>query len=199
MKKLIRSLALLVALLMLTSFALCSCDSLSGVIDDIRDILLNQDVEKEEDKDFEKNPEEDSEDEETPGTEETPDDEDTTPEETPEDGEEDEGEEPELNIITIAEAIEICAQYNGAPSTERYYIRGIIETVTNAAYGAMKIKDEDKKAAALLATGVRQCVECGCCSYVCPAHRPVLQTNDEARSFLKKYAAAQKEKVGGAK
>ena len=64
---------------------------------------------------------------------------------------------------------------------------------------AMNIKDEDKKAAALIATGVRQCVECGCCSYVCPAHRPVLQTNDEARSFLKKYAAAQKEKVGGAK
>ena len=63
----------------------------------------------------------------------------------------------------------------------------------------MKIKDVDKKAKALIDTGVRQCVDCACCSYVCPAHRPLLQINWDAKSFLKKYAAEQKEKAGGTK
>ncbi len=63
----------------------------------------------------------------------------------------------------------------------------------------MKIKDEDAKAALLLDSGVRQCVDCGCCSFVCPANRPLLQQNQKAKSYLKNYAAAQKEKVGGAK
>ncbi|MBR2335292.1 MAG: RnfABCDGE type electron transport complex subunit C [Clostridia bacterium] len=58
----------------------------------------------------------------------------------------------------------------------------------------MKIKDEDKRAKALIDTGVRQCVDCACCSYVCPANRPLLQKNWDAKAFLKKYAAAQKER-----
>ena len=62
---------------------------------------------------------------------------------------------------------------------------------------AMNIKNEDKKAKMLIDTGVRQCVDCACCSYVCPANRPLLQINWDAKSFLKKYAAAQKEKEGG--
>ena len=61
----------------------------------------------------------------------------------------------------------------------------------------LKMKDEDKKAEILIASGVRQCVDCACCSYVCPANRPLIQMNWEAKSFLKKYAAAQKEKEGG--
>ncbi len=69
----------------------------------------------------------------------------------------------------------------------------------SAVEGAMKIKNEEKREAALIDTGVRQCVDCGCCSYVCPAHRPLLQTNWDAKSFLKKYAAEQKEKEGGNK
>ena len=64
---------------------------------------------------------------------------------------------------------------------------------------AMKIKDEDLKAKLLIDTGVRQCVDCACCSFVCPANRPLLQVNQQAKSFLKKYESAQKEKVGGAK
>ena len=64
---------------------------------------------------------------------------------------------------------------------------------------AMKLKDEDERAEALIATGVRQCVDCACCSYVCPAHRPVLATNQQAKKFLKNYAAAQREKEGGNK
>ena len=64
---------------------------------------------------------------------------------------------------------------------------------------AMKIKSDKKKAKMLIETGVRQCVDCACCSYVCPANRPLLQINWEAKSFLKKYAAEQKEKEGGNK
>lgn len=62
---------------------------------------------------------------------------------------------------------------------------------------AMKLKDDDKKAKLLIESGVRQCVDCACCSYVCPAHRPLLQINWQAKSFLKSYANAQKEKEGG--
>ena len=61
----------------------------------------------------------------------------------------------------------------------------------------MNIKNEDRRAKMLIETGVRQCVDCACCSYVCPANRPLLQMNWDAKSFLKKYAAAQKEKEGG--
>ncbi len=56
-----------------------------------------------------------------------------------------------------------------------------------AVEGAMKIKNEEKREAALIDTGVRQCVDCGCCSYVCPAHRPLLATNQDAKWWLKQY------------
>ena len=64
---------------------------------------------------------------------------------------------------------------------------------------AMNVHEEDRKAKLLINTGVRQCVDCACCSYVCPANRPLLQINWKAKSFLKAYAAAQKEKTGGNK
>ena len=43
--------------------------------------------------------------------------------------------------ITIAQALELCGE-EGNITTERYYIRGIIDSVTNAEYGAMIISDE---------------------------------------------------------
>ncbi len=43
--------------------------------------------------------------------------------------------------ITIAEALELCGE-EGNTTTERYYIRGKIKTITNPAYGAMVIYDE---------------------------------------------------------
>lgn len=61
----------------------------------------------------------------------------------------------------------------------------------------MKIADEERRVKMLIDTGVRQCVDCACCSYVCPAHRPLLQINQQAKSYLKRYAAEQKEKAGG--
>ncbi len=46
----------------------------------------------------------------------------------------------EIQVITIAEALELCGE-EGNVTTDRYYIRGIIETVENATYGQMTISD----------------------------------------------------------
>ncbi len=63
----------------------------------------------------------------------------TTPQETPAltTAPEEEG----IKVITIAEALELCGE-SGNITTERYYIRGIIEEMKNAAYGNMVVKDE---------------------------------------------------------
>ncbi len=37
------------------------------------------------------------------------------------------------------------------------------------------------------------CMECGCCSYVCPAKRPLVQTNKLAKTVLRKYVAKKEE------
>jgi electron transport complex protein RnfC len=39
-------------------------------------------------------------------------------------------------------------------------------------------------------------MECGCCSYVCPARRPLVENNKLAKAALRKYQA---EKDGGKK
>ena len=49
--------------------------------------------------------------------------------------------EPAITTITIAEALELCGE-EGHVTTERYYIRAKVESITNAAYGAMIISDE---------------------------------------------------------
>ncbi len=45
------------------------------------------------------------------------------------------------DTITIEKALELCGS-EGNVTTERYYIRGTVVSVTNAQYGAMVIKDE---------------------------------------------------------
>ena len=60
---------------------------------------------------------------------------------------------------------------------------------------AMDMDDEDKRAALLSKEKVMLCMECGCCSYVCPAHRPLAENNSAARSFLKKYNKAAAAKI----
>lgn len=35
------------------------------------------------------------------------------------------------------------------------------------------------------------CMECGCCAYVCPAKRPLVQTNRLAKGFLREYLAKE--------
>lgn len=58
---------------------------------------------------------------------------------------------------------------------------------------AFKCKNEEERERQIIKTGVRQCVDCGCCSYVCPAHRPLLGINREAISWVKNYAWQKKE------
>ena len=48
---------------------------------------------------------------------------------------------PQYETITIAEALELCGE-PGNITTERYYIRATIKTISNAAYGQMIIQDE---------------------------------------------------------
>ena len=46
---------------------------------------------------------------------------------------------------------------------------------------AYKNGDADK----LVALGVNICMECGCCSYVCPARKELADTNKAAKAFLR--------------
>ncbi len=39
---------------------------------------------------------------------------------------------------------------------------------------------------------VNLCMECGCCSYICPARRPLVQTNKLSKILLRKFQAARK-------
>lgn len=44
----------------------------------------------------------------------------------------------------------------------------------------------------LKALKVNLCMECGCCSYVCPAKRPLVQVNKLSKAMLNQYNAEQK-------
>ena len=55
----------------------------------------------------------------------------------------------------------------------------------------------DKRALLLDRDHVNFCIECGSCSYVCPAHRPLAENNRAAKKYLKKYKADHAE--GGKK
>ncbi len=59
--------------------------------------------------------------------------------ETPAPGD-DTPEEEQYDIITIAEALELCGE-PGNLTTERYYLKGTILSIDNPAYGAMTIQD----------------------------------------------------------
>lgn len=52
------------------------------------------------------------------------------------------GDEEKYDTITIAEAIKLCGTESGYITTERYYIRATIKSVTNRQYGSMIIEDE---------------------------------------------------------
>ena len=42
---------------------------------------------------------------------------------------------------------------------------------------------------------VNLCMECGCCSFICPAHRPLVQTNKLAKAQVMAYKNALKAKA----
>ena len=52
---------------------------------------------------------------------------------------------------------------------------------------AMELEDEAAKAALLQKEQVKVCMQCGCCSYVCPAHRPLAENNNAGIGFLRKW------------
>lgn len=58
---------------------------------------------------------------------------------------------------------------------------------------------EKKDVETLAQLKVNLCMECGCCSYICPAHRPLIQTNRLAKPMVGAYLKAQKEKEGAKK
>ena len=57
---------------------------------------------------------------------------------------------------------------------------------------AMKVEDKDERAARLVAEKINLCMECGCCSYICPSRRPLVETNRLAKADLRNYQAAKK-------
>lgn len=50
---------------------------------------------------------------------------------------------------------------------------------------AMEMEDLDAREALLTQEQVNVCMECGCCSYVCPANRPLVQNNIAGKAFLR--------------
>ena len=41
--------------------------------------------------------------------------------------------------------------------------------------------------------GAELCMECGCCSFNCPANRPITQTNKLSKAVLREAAMKEKE------
>ena len=39
---------------------------------------------------------------------------------------------------------------------------------------------------------VNLCMECGCCAFICPAHRPLVQVNKLAKGMLRDWQAKEK-------
>ncbi len=50
---------------------------------------------------------------------------------------------------------------------------------------ALEEEDEEKRALILKKTDVNTCMECGCCAFVCPAHRPLVENNRKGKAFLR--------------
>lgn len=63
---------------------------------------------------------------------------------------------------------------------------------------ALDLEDDAQKYALLQQSSIATCMECGCCSFVCPAHRPLVANNRQGKSFSRAYKAQlekQKEEV----
>ena len=54
---------------------------------------------------------------------------------------------------------------------------------------------EKKDAEALVDLSVDTCMECGCCSFVCPANRPLVQMNKLSKQFLREEQKKEANKV----
>ncbi len=58
---------------------------------------------------------------------------------------------------------------------------------------AMGLDDNNEKMSRLEQHKINLCIECGCCSFVCPAKRPLIQINRLAKSALRAHQQRQKE------
>ena len=54
---------------------------------------------------------------------------------------------------------------------------------------ALTIENIDERMAKLEELSINLCIECGCCKYVCPAQRPLIEHNRIAKNSLKSYKA----------
>ena len=54
---------------------------------------------------------------------------------------------------------------------------------------ALDIQNTDDRMARLEELSITLCMECGCCSYVCPANRPLVQNNRIAKTSYRAYKA----------
>lgn len=54
---------------------------------------------------------------------------------------------------------------------------------------ALKVEDAAERAARLSDAKINLCIECGCCSYVCPASRPLVENNRLAKADLRNSQA----------
>ncbi len=57
---------------------------------------------------------------------------------------------------------------------------------------ALSIDNEEERMQTLDTLGINLCVECGSCSFVCPANRPLMENNRVAKGALRSYRAARK-------
>ena len=79
--------------------------------------------------------------------------------------------------------------------TYRYYWVLYLNNVVLGFYyvGKYAYDLEDVRFVKLQEYSVGQCIECACCSYVCPAHKPLMESNKQGKRFVKKYKAAHAE------
>ena len=54
---------------------------------------------------------------------------------------------------------------------------------------AMRVGDEPERIQRLLDAKINLCMECGCCSFVCPSKRPLVETNRMAKADVREYEA----------
>ena len=62
---------------------------------------------------------------------------------------------------------------------------------------ALNLEDRAEKAQRLENAKVHLCIECGCCSYVCPANRPLVTNNKLAKAEVQKYKKEMANLEGG--
>ena len=54
---------------------------------------------------------------------------------------------------------------------------------------AMRVGGEPERIQRLLDAKINLCMECGCCSFVCPSKRPLVETNRMAKADVREYKA----------